>query len=174
MYKKSAFIMVMFLVAINAALASPVLDPIGAQTVDENSILSINVNYTAPDNGAISVTSNLSFITFTSVNDSQATMNIAPGYENSGTHTVNVSATDSDSISSQSFTLTVTDVNRNPTLQAIPDQSATANFMGSVNLSTYGSDDDGNSLTYSVVSANSSRILWVPPTARFNTFMEMY
>ncbi len=158
MYKKSAFIMVMFLVVINAALASPVLSPIGAQTVDENSILSINVTYTAPDNGAISVTSNLSFITFASINNSQATMNIAPGYENSGTHTVNVTAADGNSTSSQTFTLTVNDVNRNPTLQAIPDQSATANFMGSVNLSAYGSDDDGNSLSYSVVSANASRV----------------
>jgi len=68
-------------------------------------------------------------------------------YASAGTHSVTVTASDGTLTASQSFTWTVSNVNRAPVLTAPGDQTSAENDVISLALSA--SDPDGDSLTYS-------------------------
>ena len=78
---------------------------------------------------------------------------------NTGTVTVRVHASDASAFATQTFTVTVM-ANEAPTaVGTIPDQTLDGpGFTGTVDVSSYFSDADGDSLTYSATSADTAKV----------------
>src|SRR5439155_448342 len=104
-----------------------------------------------PDGNALTFTktSGPTFETVTTTNATSGNIALAPGFSDSGTYSSTVTATDNGSpplSDSKSFTITVNNVNRAPTLNAISNMMPnTALFRSQV---ITGSDPDGNALTF--------------------------
>ncbi len=110
---------------VNHVNRTPVLPAQAAQIVDENSTLSYNlVPATDPDKeDEGKITYQATDLPEGAVFDATAlTLNWIPTYEQSGTYTVNFSATDGEFTVSQPMTITVNHINRPPVITAITDQ----------------------------------------------------
>ncbi|MBC8501058.1 MAG: PGF-pre-PGF domain-containing protein [Nanoarchaeota archaeon] len=70
-----------------------------------------------------------------------------PSYTSAGTYTVKVVVSDGDSTAERSWTLTVTDVNRNPTIDTISSQTCNERDTCTIYVSASDQDTD-NTLTY--------------------------
>ncbi len=128
----------------------PVMAAIPNQTVNENSLLSLSVS--ATDDGPPSA---LTFAlgnqptgaTLTNNGNGTATFNWTPNFTQAGNYSVNVTVTDGGGLSNtQSFNITVNNVNRAPALDAIGNQ--TVNEGQSLTFTATASDPDGNALTF--------------------------
>ncbi|MFT5497008.1 MAG: hypothetical protein ACI9TH_002411, partial [Kiritimatiellia bacterium] len=73
----------------------------------------------------------------------------APGFDDAGVYTSSVTVTDGEFIKTNSFVLTVDDVNRAPTLDAITNQFVAEG--ATLELTVNGSDPDGDSLTFTAI-----------------------
>src|SRR5206468_2521709 len=96
------------------------------------------------------------FETVTTTNATSGNIALAPGFSDSGTYSSTVTATDNGSpplSDSKSFTITVNNVNRAPTLNAISNM--TVNEGATANQVITGSDADGNSLTFAKTSGST-------------------
>ncbi|HYQ89101.1 MAG TPA: Ig-like domain-containing protein, partial [Candidatus Binatia bacterium] len=91
-------------------------------------------------------------VTTTTPGTGTATGNVAlaPGFSDSGTATVSVSASDGAASDGKSFTVTVINQNRAPTLNQPADQSVAQGFTSDQTI--IGSDPDGDALTFAKVS----------------------
>ena len=78
---------------------------------------------------------------------------------NTGTVTVRVHAADSSAFATQTFTVTVVANNAPTGVGTIPDQTLDGRgFTGTVDVSSYFSDADGDSLTYTATSADTTKV----------------
>lgn len=119
-------------IAVNHVNRTPVLPAQAAQIVDENSELSYNlVPATDPDKeDEGKITYQVTDLPEGAVFDATAlTLNWIPTYEQSGTYTVNFSATDGEFTVSQPMTITVNHINRPPVITAITDQVVDENQL---------------------------------------------
>jgi len=132
---------------VNNVNRDPVLDPIGAQSVDEAASLSFTTTGSDPDSDPItfSATGLPAFCTFNGVD----TVDCNPGYSDAGAYsgiTLQVSdwlgGTDAEVI-----TITVNNVNRDPVLTPVGDEIVDENAL--LQFTLIGSDADGDSMTYS-------------------------
>jgi len=124
---------------------TPVLQAIGDKSVDENSLLTFDVNATDPNGEPIaySAQSLPSGATF-----SIQTFTWTPSYSQAGSYQVRFIASDGNSQDSETITITVNNVNRVPVLEAISDQSVDESAL--LSLSVNATDPDGDTITYSV------------------------
>jgi len=124
---------------------TPVLQAIGDKSVDENSLLTFDVNATDPDGEPItySAQSLPSGATF-----SGQTFSWTPSYSQAGSYQVRFIASDGNSQDSETITITVNNVNRAPVLGAIGDKSVNENSV--LSFSVNATDLDGQIITYSV------------------------
>ncbi len=113
------------------------------QTLAENSTLNFNVNASDPDDS-------LSFSWFidnTLNSTNPSNFSYTPGFNDNGTHTINVTVKDSTNQVSIKWTITVTNLNRAPTLDSISNKLFSKNINSSFNITA--SDLDNGTLTFS-------------------------
>jgi len=144
----------------------PVLNTIGAKTVNENASLAFTINASDPDGDALTYTaSNLP--AGASFNANQHSFTWTPGYGASGNYNVTFIVTDNGSPAqsdSEQVTITVGDVNRPPVLNSIG--AKTVNENESLAFTINASDPDGDTLTYMVVN--------LPTGASFDDNQQMF
>ncbi|MEA2108401.1 MAG: putative Ig domain-containing protein [Pseudomonadota bacterium] len=126
----------------------PVLNAIGAKTVDENELLEFTITASDPDADALTyAASNLP--TGASFDDAQQRFNWTPGYGESGNYTVTFTATDNGTPAqsdSETITITVGNVNRPPVLNSIGAKTVDENEL--LEFTITASDPDADILTY--------------------------
>ncbi len=142
------------IVSVQATADPPVLASIGPRSVDEGGSLSFGISATDPDVGdTLTLTSagEPSFCTFTSAGPT-ATLDCSPDFTQSGTYNITMTVTDSGTppqSDSETFVLTVIEVNRAPILAAIGSQ--TVDEGGNLEVALSAADvDTGDTLTLGV------------------------
>jgi hypothetical protein len=108
------------------------------------------------------------------INGTQLRSSTSFNFESKSSHSITITATDTYSETySETFTITITDVNEAPTVSSVSASTNEDTANSSITLS--GSDVDGNSLTYSVVSNPSNGTVSISgstatytPNANFN------
>lgn len=136
-----------FTITVTVTNRPPVLDPIGSQTVAEGSSVTIPVSATDPDGDALQfLPSGLpSFATFTDNGDGTGSITLTPSFTDAGTYAITMLVTDSFLDDTETFTLTVSNVNRAPVITAVPSQVVIDGTTSSVTVSA--TDPDGDPLT---------------------------
>jgi hypothetical protein len=126
----------------------PVLDPIGDQTVAEGATANVGVSAVDGDGESLTWTVALpSLASFTPTGSgpgsATGTLTLAPGYCASGTYSANLAVSDGSYSDSESFTITVTDVNRVPAwAQPSGGYALALNEGGAGDLLVHASDPD--------------------------------
>ena len=126
---------------------APVLDTIGAQSVNEGDTLTFTVTASDPDGDSLSYSaSNLpSGATF---DPATRVFTWTPGYDQAGSYPgVHFEVSDGSLTDSEDITITVNNVNRAPVLEAIGYQSVYEG--GTLTFTVTASDPDGDALSYS-------------------------
>ena len=147
-----------FTLSIGDVNGPPDLAGIANQSVNEGQALTINLSSTDPDGNTITLTATglPSFATLTDNGDGTGTIQFAPGFANAGSFNISVTAADNGAPSlsdTESFTLTVNNINRAPDLAAIAGQSVNEGQSITVNLSA--TDPDSDPITLSATSLPS-------------------
>lgn len=132
----------------------PVLTAIGPQAVDEAASLNIALSAVDPDGDglAFSATGLPVFAILTDNGNGTAGIAVNPDYTDAGSYTITVTATDGRTpalTASESFVLTVNNVNRAPELATPADQSSAEG--DSISLAVQASDADGETLTWTAI-----------------------
>lgn len=158
-------------ITVNNTNRAPVMTTIDDRSVNETATLTINVFATDGDADAL---------TFNAQNmPAGATFNAntftwTPTYDQAGIYSVTFNATDGQATDSQTVTITVNNVNRNPVLTAIPSKSVNEN--STLTFSINASDPDGTNVTYSMINAPAGAALtgntftWTPSYAQNGTY----
>jgi hypothetical protein len=119
------------------------------QALAENSVLNFSVNASDPDD-AIGFSWHIdNVLNSTSKNN----FSYSPGFNDNGTHAINVTVRDSANQVSMKWIVTVTNINRAPVLDPISQKSFSKSANSSFNMTF--SDPDGDSLA---LSSNNSGI----------------
>ncbi|MEK6567159.1 MAG: putative Ig domain-containing protein, partial [Candidatus Omnitrophota bacterium] len=137
----------------------PALASIGNKSVNENMALSFTISATDPDSDSLTYSAS-GLPTGATFNASTRVFSWTPTYTQAGSYNVTFSVNDGNGgIASETITITVSNVNRDPVLGAIGSKSVLENSALTFTLSA--TDPDSDSLTYS--SSN------LPSGAAFNT-----
>ncbi len=145
-----------FTITVNNVNQAPVLAQIPNATVNEGATASIQIAATDEDGDALTFSKvsgpTYATVTTTTPGTGTATGNVAlaPGFSDSGTATVSVSASDGSLSDGKSFTVTVVNVNRAPTLNQPANMSVAQGTTSDQTI--IGSDPDGDALTFAKVS----------------------
>ena len=174
-----------FTITVGNVNRPPVLGAIGNQTVNEGQLLSVPVSASDPDGDALSFAgSNLpSGATLTDNHNGTATFNWTPGFSQAGNYTnLTITATDNGSppqSASQSFTITVGNVNRPPVLGVIGNKTVNEGQLLSIPITA--SDPDGDALAFTGSNLPSGATLtdnhnstatftWTPATGQGGSY----
>ena len=131
---------------------TPVLASIGTQTVNEES--STSVTLSASDVDGDSLTYQLDSATVAlGASVSGNTLSINPTTDFTGSGSVTVSVSDGSLSDSETFTVTVNNINDAPVLSAVSDLTIPEDTSTTITLTA--TDIDGDSLTFSAVSADT-------------------
>ncbi len=133
---------------LDAGNQAPILAAIGNQTVSENVALNFAVSAADPELTPLTLTTSTLPANAGFVDNGDGTGSFAfnPDFTQAGVYTVTFIATDAGlAADSETITITVTDLNRNPVLAAIGAQSTTENTL--LTFSTSASDPDGTTPT---------------------------
>ena len=125
---------------------APTLTPPPNQTSAENTAVSLQLVANDPDSDAVTYSAT-GLPPALTVNATTGLITGTLSFTSAGTYSVTATASDGSLASSQTFTWTVTNVNRAPTLTAPPNQTSAEN--ATVSLQLVASDPDGDALTYS-------------------------
>ncbi|MBX2999576.1 MAG: tandem-95 repeat protein [Caldilineaceae bacterium] len=139
-------------VTVNAVNDAPTLDDVDDEMMDEGATLTVTVTAGDPDGDALTLTAgNLpSFASFIDNGDGTGSISFAPGYVDSGVYdNIGVTVSDGELSASNSFTLTVNNVNRAP---VAVDQTLITDEDSSLPITLTATDADGDALTFSVVN----------------------
>jgi len=127
----------------------PSISAIPQQSVDEGSTRSVDISATDPDGDAITLSAPglPSFATFSDGGGGRGTVTLSPGYDDSGTYTIRITASDGTASDSESLAVTVNNVNRAPSASPIRPQSVDEGETRSVGIRA--TDPDGDAITLS-------------------------
>ena len=138
---------------------SPVLNLIGNKTAAENSVLTFTLSATDADGDTLTYSAS-GLPVGASFNAATHVFSWTPTYTQAGSYNVTFSVNDGNSgTASETITITVSNVNRDPVLGAIGSKSVVENSNLTFTLSA--TDPDGDTLTYSASN--------LPTGAAFNT-----
>ncbi len=150
-----------FTVTVADVNSAPVLAAIGDQSVDEGSTLTFTASATDSDDPADTLSYSLDAASVArgmTIDSSTGAFSWTPDESQGGTApSVTVTVTDSGTgalTDSETFTVTVADVNSAPVLAAIGDQSVDENATLSFTASASDSDDPSDTLSYSLDAAS--------------------
>jgi PKD repeat protein len=145
-----------FTITVNNNDRAPVLAPIANQTVAEGATADVAVSATDADGDVITLSASLpAFATLTSTpaaGSVTGTIHIAPAAGNAGTYAASVTASSGSpaQTNTRPFTITVTHVNRAPTLAQPSDMTVTEGATADQVLNA--TDPDGDALTFTKVT----------------------
>ncbi|HEY6830356.1 MAG TPA: putative Ig domain-containing protein, partial [Gemmatimonadaceae bacterium] len=160
----------------------PVLNPIGAKVVDEGQMLAFTATASDPDGDAL---------TFASANlPAGATLTPAgafswtPGFTQAGNFSVTITVSDGTLTASETFTITVGNVNRPPVLSPSPIGNRTVNVGQTLTIAITASDPDGDAITFSSANLPTGATLlangpdaatfsWTPAADQTGTFLNL-
>ncbi len=135
----------------SAQTAPPVLGSIGAQSVNENELLTVNVSATDVDGTIAALTTSTlpTGAVFNDAGDNSGTLTWTPDFSQAGTFNVTFYAADTvtTDVDSEVVAITVTNVNQEPVLAVIGAQSVNENELLTINVSA--SDADGTTPSFS-------------------------
>src|SRR3972149_785544 len=109
-------------ITVNNVNRSPVLDPIGAKSVNEGGNLNFTITGTDPDGDALTFSA-IGLPTGATFNAATRTFDWTPGYTQSGSYNVTFAVSDSSLSDNEVVTITVNNVNQAPVLNAIGNKS---------------------------------------------------
>jgi hypothetical protein len=132
---------------------APILTQPANQTSAENATISLQLVASDPD-GTAPTYSATGLPASLSVNATTGLITGILSFTSAGTHTVTATASDGSLTNNKTFTWTVSNVNRAPTLTQPANQSSAENAVISLPLAA--SDPDGTALTYSATSLPAS------------------
>jgi len=127
----------------------PVLNPIGAKTIDEAQLLEFTITASDPDGDSLTYSAS-NVPTGADFDAAAQTFSWTPGYGAAGNYTVTFTVTDNGTpiqSDSEQVTITVGNVNRPPVLN--PIGAKTVDEAQLLEFTITASDPDGDSLTYS-------------------------
>ncbi len=157
----------------------PVLDPIGAKTANEGQLLAFTATASDPDGNALG---------FTSANlPAGATLaptgafSWTPGYTQAGNYSVTIDVSDGALTASETFTITVGNVDRPPVLSPSPIGNRSLNVGQTLTIAITASDADGDVLTFTNANLPAGATLvdagpgaatfsWTPTAAQTGSF----
>ncbi|NLD28181.1 MAG: hypothetical protein GX659_05180, partial [Myxococcales bacterium] len=161
---------------------APEISPVQAKNVAEGETLSFTITASDPDGDAVSLgfsavqgeligtaCSVPSGAMITRTSDTTFTFTWTPGYDDAGFHCVNIEATDNGSPSLSStlpIAITVSNTNRPPVIESIPNLTAAENETITFQVSV--SDPDGDDLTTSMSSTAIGNYKALPQAASYN------
>ena len=150
-----------FNLTVNAVNDAPVFGSISAQSTNEDTAKVVSLAGTATDADGNSLTYSVSSCPSNiSCSLSGTSLTLTPDANFNGSRTVGVGVSDGNGGSaSTTFSLTVTAVNDAPTLGNPGTQSMDVSDSLSLTLAGYGSDVDGDSLTYIATCSPSPHLL---------------
>ncbi|HXF49601.1 MAG TPA: Ig-like domain-containing protein [Verrucomicrobiae bacterium] len=130
-------------ITVNNVNRVPVLNAIGAKSVNENQLLSFRVSSSDPDGTtpALSAVNSPSGAVFVDSTNGAGSFTWTPSFAQAGTHNVTFIASDGSLADSEVVTITVNNVNRAPVLNAIGAKSVNENQLLSFRVSS--TDPDG-------------------------------
>jgi hypothetical protein len=141
-----------FAVTVSSGNTAPVLAAIANVTVAENATATRNISATDADGNAItfSLSNHPSFVSLKDNGNGTGVITIAPGFEDSGTYNgITVTASDGLATDTETFSVTVTNTNRAPSVLAISDVTIAENAAPEV-VYISAVDSDGQTLTLSI------------------------
>src|SRR5258705_5799607 len=117
-------------------------------TVNEGATADQVLTASDPDAEALTFTkvAGPAFMSVTTTNATTGNVHLAPGFTDAGTSGATVRASDGALNSDKTLTITVTNVNRGPSLAADTDMTVTE--AGTADQTLTGSDPDGDALTF--------------------------
>lgn len=158
-------------ITVNNVNRAPSLRSIGNRSVAENSLLSFSLSASDPDGDSLTYSSSSlpSGATF-----SGPSFAWTPTYEQMGSYAVTFTASDGAMQDSETMTISVTNVNRPPALEAIANQSAAHGTP--LTFAIGATDPDGDTLTYSASGLPTGAIFegqtfgWTPTPSQAGTY----
>ncbi len=132
-----------------AGNTAPVLTAIGAQSVNENDLLTINVSASDADGDALTLTASPlpNGAGFTDNGDGTGVFTWTPGFDQEGSYDVTFAVTDGTDSVNELVTITVNNANQAPVLTAIGAKSVDENV--NLNFTVTATDPDGTTPTLS-------------------------
>jgi hypothetical protein len=161
-----------FTITVNNVNRPPELNPISQQTIAENATLSVTVQASDPDkedDGKLKYSAD-NLPQGATLDPVSGALTWTPGFTQAGNYQLSVKVTDAGGLSSElTVPIEVSDVNRPPKLQSVPDQSVDEGAALSFKLSATDEDTD-NQLTYSInnlpdgasLDDGSGQFSWTP------------
>jgi hypothetical protein len=131
------------IITVNHTDNSPVINPVGDKSVDENVNLTFTVSATDPDGNDITYSAQNLPAGATFINQ---TFNWTPNYDQAGTYQVTFVASDGRLEDTETVTITVNNINRPPILALIGNKSVDENV--NLTLTVSATDPDGDIITY--------------------------
>ena len=123
----------------------PVLDSLEDQSLAEVDILDVGITAADADGDPLifTLSGEPDFAALVDHGDGSATVNLTPGFDDAGVYPgVTVAVSDSFAADSKTFTITVSDTNQAPVLDAIGNQSVAEGGILSVTITARDLDDD--------------------------------
>ncbi len=135
-------------ITVNNVNRAPVLNPIGNRTVAEGATLNVGVSASDADGTtpSLSATGLPAFCSFADNLNGTGILTCTPGFTDANTYTgLTITASDGSLTDSETFSLTVSNVNLAPVLNPIDSQTVAEG--GTLSVSVTASDPDGNAVT---------------------------
>ena len=168
-----------FTITVREVNTPPTLNTISNQTIQELSKLTLNITATdadIPTNTLSYGATNLP--TGASININTGTLTWTPAESQDGTHTIQVTVSDGTSTDSQSFTITVQEVNTPPTLNTISNHTVQELSTFTLNITATDTDIPANTLSYGAtnlptgasININTGTLTWTPAESQDGTY----
>jgi phage-related protein len=121
---------------------SPVFTPVSNRIVTETSPITLTVSATDPDGDPVSYGSGNPLPRGASINSATGVFTWIPDYDQAGTYSINISASDGVNKVYTTFIITVGNLNRAPTFGPLPDKVGSENTLLTFTLSAVDPDED--------------------------------
>jgi PKD repeat protein len=161
----------------------PVLNPIGAKTINEGQTLAFTATATDPDGGALTFSGG-SLPSGPALTPAGA-FSWTPDFTQAGTYNVTITVTDNGGLTdSETFTITVGNINRPPVLSPSPIGNRTVTIGQTLTIAITASDPDGGALSFTSANLPSGALLtptgtgaatfsWTPATGQAGTYQNV-
>ena len=167
-------------IVVNNTDRSPVLDPIGDKTTDENSLLEFTINASDPDGDMLAYSaSNLPAGAV--FNSTTQTFSWSPSFDQAGTYPdVYFEVDDGELTDHENITIVVNNKNRAPVLDPIGDKVTDENSF--LEFTVNATDPDGDVLAYSasnlpagaVFNSTTQTFSWTPAFGQAGTYHDVH
>jgi hypothetical protein len=168
-----------FTITVGAVNRPPVLNPIGAKSVNEGQLLAFTATASDPDGNALKFTS-ANLPTGATLAPTGA-FAWTPGFTQAGSYSVTIDVSDGALSASETFTITVGNVDRPPVLSPSPIGNRSLNVGQTLTIAITASDADGDVLTFTGTNLPAGATLvdagpgaatfsWTPTAAQTGSF----